>query len=124
MIHDDPTFRRGLHLGVPRGPEAGNGTESGNALLPLPCLAIRSKSSTLSYPDSRATSQVMSLTFDRRNRIHDDEALVHPITATRLYMGTRPDADAASDPPAPDSLAEALREQHGDNTSPDPFLRI
>ena len=49
---------------------------------------------------------------DRRNRIHDDVALVHPVTTTHLYMGTRPDANAASDSPAPDSLSKAFGEHH------------
>ena len=50
----------------------------------------------------------------RRNRIHDDVAFVHPVTTTHLYMGTRPDANAASDSPAPDSLAKAFGEHHMD----------
>jgi hypothetical protein len=49
---------------------------------------------------------------DRRNRIHDDVALVHPVTTTHLDMGVRPDANAASDSPAPDSLAKAFGEDH------------
>jgi hypothetical protein len=39
-------------------------------------------------------------------------ALVHPVTTTRFDMGTRPDANAASDSPAPDSLAKAFGEHH------------
>jgi hypothetical protein len=39
-------------------------------------------------------------------------ALVHPVTTTHLYMGTRPDANAASDSPAPDSLSKAFGEHH------------
>ena len=53
---------------------------------------------------------------NRRNGIHDDVAVVHPVTTTDLYMGTRPDANAASDSPAPDSLAEAFGERHMDLT--------
>jgi hypothetical protein len=49
---------------------------------------------------------------NRRNRIHDDVALVHPVTTTDLYMGMRPDANAALDSPAPDSLPNASGEQH------------
>jgi hypothetical protein len=52
-----------------------------------------------------------------RNRIDDDVSLVHWVTATRLHVGTRPDANAASDSAAPDSLAKAFGEQH-------PELRI
>jgi hypothetical protein len=52
----------------------------------------------------------------RLNRIHDDVALIHPVTTTHLYMGPRPDANAASDSPAPDSLAKAFGEHHTDLT--------
>src|SRR2546421_13051512 len=44
---------------------------------------------------------------NRRNRIDDDVALVHSVPATDLYVRTRPDANAASDSPPPDSLAKA-----------------
>ena len=49
---------------------------------------------------------------NRRNRIHDDVALVHRVTTAHLYMGTRPDANAASDSPVPDSIAKAFGEHH------------
>jgi hypothetical protein len=49
---------------------------------------------------------------DRLNRIHDDVTLVHPVPATHLDMGTRPDANAASDSPAPDSFPKAFGEHH------------
>jgi hypothetical protein len=39
-------------------------------------------------------------------------ALVHRVTTTHLYMRTRPDANAASDSPVPDSLAKAFGEHH------------
>jgi hypothetical protein len=39
-------------------------------------------------------------------------ALVHPVTTTHLDMGTRPDANAAFDSPALDSLAKVLGERH------------
>src|SRR5688572_8919 len=55
---------------------------------------------------------------NRRNRIHDDVALVHPVTTTDLDMRTRPDANAASDPAPPDSLAKAFGEHH---MEPDPI---
>jgi hypothetical protein len=50
--------------------------------------------------------------LNRLNRIHDDMPIVHPVTATHLHMGTRPDANAASDSAAPDSLAEVFDEHH------------
>jgi hypothetical protein len=64
--------------------------------------------------EPRFTGQIVRDVGDgnRRNRIHDDVALVHPVTTTHLDMGTRPDADAASDSSAPDSLSKALGEQH------------
>jgi hypothetical protein len=64
--------------------------------------------------ESRLTGQIVRNVGDgnRRNRIHDDMALVHPVTTTHLYMGTRPDTNAASDSPAADSLAKAFGEHH------------
>jgi hypothetical protein len=66
--------------------------------------------------DPRFTGQIVGDVADgnRRNRIDDDVALVHPVTTANLYVGTRPDANAASDPPAPDSLAKAFGEHHRD----------
>ena len=49
---------------------------------------------------------------NRRNRIHDNVAVVHPVTATYLDMRTRPDANAASDSAPPDSLAKMFGEHH------------
>ena len=50
---------------------------------------------------------------NRRNRIHDDDvALIHLVTTTYLYMGTRPDPNTASDYPEPDSRAKPFGEQH------------
>ena len=49
---------------------------------------------------------------NRRNRIHHDVALVHPVAPPHLYMRTRPDANGASDSPAPDSIAKTFGEQH------------
>jgi hypothetical protein len=64
--------------------------------------------------EPRFTSQIVRHVGDgnRRNRIHDDVPLVHPVTTTRLYMGTRPDANAASDSLAPYSLAKTFGEHH------------
>jgi hypothetical protein len=50
--------------------------------------------------------------FYPSDRVHDDVAVIHPVTATCLYMGTRPDANGASDSPAPDSLSKGFREKH------------
>jgi hypothetical protein len=70
--------------------------------------------------ESRLAGQIMSdiRETNRRDRIHDDLSVVHPVMTARLDMGARPDADAAPDPPAPDSLANALGEHH-DDSSPD-----
>jgi hypothetical protein len=64
--------------------------------------------------ESGFTGQIVRDVFDGnlRNRIHDDVALVHSVTTTHLDMGTRPDANAASDSPAPDSLTKAFGEHH------------
>src|SRR6267378_707566 len=64
--------------------------------------------------ESRFTGQIVRHVGEgnRRNRIHDDVAVVHPVTTAHLYMGTRPDANTASDSPAPDSLAKAFGEHH------------
>jgi hypothetical protein len=68
--------------------------------------------------EPRFTGQIVRDVGDghRLNRIHDDVALIHPVTTTHLYMGPRPDANAASDSPAPDSLAKAFGEHHTDLT--------
>ena len=64
--------------------------------------------------ESRFTSQFVRDVGNgnRRNRIHDDVALVHLVTTAHFYVWTRPDANAASDSPAADSLAKALGEHH------------
>ena len=64
--------------------------------------------------ETRFTGQIVGNIGDRnrRNRIHDDVAVVHTVTTSHLYMRTRPDANAASDSPAPDSLAKAFGEHH------------
>ena len=64
--------------------------------------------------EPRFTGQIVGDVGDghRHNRIHDDVALVHPVTTTHLYMGPRPDANAASNSPAPDSLSKAFGEHH------------
>jgi len=64
--------------------------------------------------EPRFTGQIVGDVGDgnRRNRIHDNVALVHPVTATHLDMGARPDTNAASDSPAADSLAKAFSKHH------------
>ena len=49
---------------------------------------------------------------NRRNRVHDDMAVVHPITTTHLYMGTRPYTNTGFDYPETDSRAKAFGEHH------------
>jgi len=64
--------------------------------------------------EPRFTCQIVRDLGDvnRRNRIYDDVTLVHPVTTTHLYVGTRPDAYAASDSSVPDIIAKALGEDH------------
>jgi hypothetical protein len=47
-----------------------------------------------------------------RDRVHDDVALFHPVPATNLHVGTRPDANAASGSSIPNAVAEVLTEHH------------
>ena len=49
---------------------------------------------------------------NRRNRIHDDVALIHLVTTTNLYTGTLPDTNAGSNYPEPDSRSKTFGEQH------------
>jgi hypothetical protein len=49
---------------------------------------------------------------DRQDRIDLDLTLFHPVAVADLYMGTHPNADAASDFAAPNPVAQALREDH------------
>jgi len=49
---------------------------------------------------------------DLRNRIHDNVALLHPVTAAHSYTWMFPDANAASDSPVPDSVTNTFREHH------------
>src|SRR5262245_37644745 len=49
---------------------------------------------------------------NRRNRIHDNVAIIHRVASANLDAGTGPDANAAPDSSAPYSLAKAFREQH------------
>ena len=49
---------------------------------------------------------------DWLDRIHDDVAIVHRIPTTDFDMRARPDANAASDSSASDSLAKAFGEDH------------
>ena len=49
---------------------------------------------------------------DRSDRIHDDVAVIHPVTTTYLGMGSGPDANSASDSPASYSLPKGFSEKH------------
>jgi hypothetical protein len=49
---------------------------------------------------------------DRQDRIYLDLTLVHLVAVADLYVGTHPYADAAIDFAAPNSVAQALREDH------------
>jgi hypothetical protein len=49
---------------------------------------------------------------DRQDRIYFDLTLLHPVAVADPYVGTHPYADAASDLAAPNSVAQALREDH------------
>jgi len=62
--------------------------------------------------ESRFTSENVRDLLDRNRcyRIDDDVAFVHPIAATNLHVGTGPDANTASDSPAPDSFAKTFGE--------------
>ena len=51
---------------------------------------------------------------NRCDRIHDNVPLVHTVTTTHFDMGTRPDANAAPDPPASNSLPKTFGEYHDD----------
>lgn len=64
--------------------------------------------------EPRFTSQIVRDVGDgnRRNRLHDDVALVHTIATSHLYVGTRPDTNAASDSPESDPLAKAFGKYH------------
>jgi hypothetical protein len=49
---------------------------------------------------------------DRSDRIHDDVAVIHPVTTIYLDMGSRPDANSASDSPASYSFPKGFSEKH------------
>jgi hypothetical protein len=64
--------------------------------------------------ESRFTGEIAGDVGDgnRRNRIDDDVAIVHPVTTTYLDTWALPDANAASDSPELDSHAKALAKHH------------
>ena len=64
--------------------------------------------------ESRLAGQIVRDVVDgnRRNRVDDDVSLVHRVAAANLNMEPCPDADAASESPAPDSVAKPLGEYH------------
>lgn len=64
--------------------------------------------------EPRFTGEIVSDVAERDwiNRIDDDVAVVHRVTAAHLYVRTQPDANCAPDSSAPDALPKPLREQH------------
>lgn len=64
--------------------------------------------------ETRLARQVMTDVpdIDGHDRIDNDLSVVHAVTASHLDMRPRPDADAAPDPPASDSLAKTFGERH------------
>jgi len=52
---------------------------------------------------------------DRQDRIHLDLTLFHAVAVADLDVGTHPYADAARDFAAPNSLAQALGEDHSES---------
>src|SRR5262249_22308663 len=62
----------------------------------------------------RLTGQVVGdvLEGNGRNRIDDDVAFVHPVTAADLHAWTDPDANTGRDPSAADTFSKTLGEQH------------
>ena len=69
--------------------------------------------------ESRLAGQIVRDVVDgnRRNRVDDDVPLVHRVAAANLDMEPCPDADAALDSPAPDSVAKPFGEHHDGETS-------
>jgi hypothetical protein len=72
--------------------------------------------------ESRLAGQIVRnvVDGDRRNRIDNDVSIVHRVAAAYLDMEPRPDAYAALDSPAPDTVAQAFREHHGSQPSASP----
>ena len=64
--------------------------------------------------ESRLAGQIVRDVVDGnwRNRIDDDVSIVHRVAAAHFDMEPHPDADAASDSPAPDPRTKALGEHH------------
>src|SRR5439155_25513967 len=51
--------------------------------------------------------------LDGRDRVDDDAAVVHLVSIACFYVETLPDADAASDSPAPDTFTKTFGKHHG-----------
>jgi hypothetical protein len=81
---------------------------------------LRGLEQVLDTVETRFAGQIVRDVPDtnRQDRVHHDVSIVHAVTAAGLDMGARPDANAAPDPPPPDSLANALGKHH-DGSSPD-----
>ncbi len=65
--------------------------------------------------EARFASEVMRdvLQTNGHNRVHDDVPIIHAVATTHFDVGSRPDADCASDSTASYALAQALGEHHG-----------
>ena len=75
--------------------------------------------------ESRLTREIVADIgkIDRRNGVHHDVTVVHSITAAHLDVRRGPDADAASNTPAPDSLSKVFRELHAELCTLEEFSR-
>lgn len=64
--------------------------------------------------ESRLASQILGdvVGLDRLDGVHDDVSVVHGVAAAGLDVRPRPDADAATDPAAPNAVPKGLREHH------------
>ena len=80
----------------------------------VPAAVFRDSQQIVDALESRFAGEIIADIGEanRRDRIHNDVALVHPVPSTHLDMRTRPDPNAASDPAAPDSLAKMFGERH------------
>ena len=81
-------------------------------LVPLPCFAILSRSSTPRKPDSRASSGVMSGNPIGVTDSISHLAVSHAIAAAFRDMGPRPNPDATSDVAANHPFAKTLGKDH------------
>ena len=80
----------------------------------VPAAVFRRLEQILHIAETRLARQIISDIGDpnRRERIHDNLALVHRVTTAHLDVGPCPYAHAAPDPPTSDSLPKTFRENH------------